>query len=283
MKVSIITPCYNSEKSIEKTILSVLGQDYFDIEYIIVDGASNDSTMDIVNKYRNQIHHVISEPDRGIADAYNKGIKLATGELIGIVASDDQLLIGAISKLVKAYDGHSDVVCGGTISWNEVGFRYTFSEPELEKLRYYCSIDHPATYIRKDAYEKYGDYSVQFKSAMDRELLLRFYCTGATFQILKFPISLFCTIGGISYTNVMKCSFKEDKAISIQYGLHENEATRFYIKKVANYKFKSFFKFLLKKMGLWDKVVRKIDRRYMDCNIVKEQIFNFEENFQWYL
>ena len=89
MKVSIITSCYNRVKTIRGAIESVLSQDYKDIEYIIVDGVSEDGTMDIVNEYRNQITRIISEPDRGMYEAINKGIRMAQGDVIGLMHSDD--------------------------------------------------------------------------------------------------------------------------------------------------------------------------------------------------
>jgi glycosyltransferase involved in cell wall biosynthesis len=89
MKVSIITICYNSAATIEDTIRSVISQDYPDIEYIIVDGVSTDGTLGIVERYRDRIHRVISEKDRGIYDAMNKGVSAATGDIVGILNSDD--------------------------------------------------------------------------------------------------------------------------------------------------------------------------------------------------
>jgi glycosyltransferase involved in cell wall biosynthesis len=89
MKVSIVTVCYNSSLVIRSSIDSVLSQSYTDIEYIIVDGGSNDGTLKIVNQFADQIQHVISEPDKGIYDAMNKGVELATGDIIGVLNSDD--------------------------------------------------------------------------------------------------------------------------------------------------------------------------------------------------
>lgn len=90
--ISIITVCFNSEKHIEDTIKSVLSQKYNNLQYIIIDGGSKDKTMDIINKYKKEISTIISEPDKGISDAFNKGIQHAKGDLVGIVNSDDILL-----------------------------------------------------------------------------------------------------------------------------------------------------------------------------------------------
>lgn len=97
-KITIITVSYNSEETIEETINSVVNQDYNNLEYIIIDGCSSNGTMDIVNKYASKITRIVSEPDKGISDAFNKGIKYATGDLIGIINSDDLLVDGALKK-----------------------------------------------------------------------------------------------------------------------------------------------------------------------------------------
>ena len=98
-KISIITISFNSDKTLEDTINSVISQDYPNLEYLIVDGGSKDRTLDIVDKYRDKIDVVVSEPDKGISDAFNKGIQLATGEIIGIINSDDLLMPGALQEI----------------------------------------------------------------------------------------------------------------------------------------------------------------------------------------
>lgn len=100
-KISLITISYNSKKHIEDTILSVTTQNYDNYEYIIIDGASTDGTLDIINKYQDKITTIITEPDKGISDAFNKGIRLCTGDIIGIINSDDILLPGALSVVAK--------------------------------------------------------------------------------------------------------------------------------------------------------------------------------------
>ena len=102
VKISIITITYNSERTVEETLKSVISQAYPKLEYIIVDGASKDKTLDVVAKYKDSIARIISEPDKGIADAFNKGIRMATGDLIGIINSDDLLLPGALRKMAES-------------------------------------------------------------------------------------------------------------------------------------------------------------------------------------
>ena len=149
--ITVITPCFNSEQHIERTICSVLQQkETTDVEYLVIDGGSTDKTMDIVNHYRNQIDKVVSEKDRGIADAYNKGIRLALGDLIGIVAADDRLVPNVLRRVADEYDGKSDVFVGNNIA--DVGtsrFRLVQSERNLNELRYRMSICHPSMLVSK--------------------------------------------------------------------------------------------------------------------------------------
>lgn len=117
-KISIVTISYNSEKTIEDTILSVISQDYPNKEYIIIDGASTDNTLNIIAKYKANISKVISEKDDGISDAFNKGISNSTGDIICLINSDDRLLPGALSKVAQEFDGKADIYCGNVLLWN---------------------------------------------------------------------------------------------------------------------------------------------------------------------
>ena len=121
MKISLVTITYNSEKNIEETILSIIQQDYDDIEYIIIDGGSTDNTLKIIEKYRHHIAKLISEPDKGISDAFNKGIELSTGQVVGLINSDDFLQKGSIKALVEFIgrnDGY-DVYYGNSLMFSE--------------------------------------------------------------------------------------------------------------------------------------------------------------------
>ena len=115
IKISIVTACYNSEKTIEKTIKSVIEQDYPNIEYILIDGGSTDNTMKIVKKYEKVFSVIVSQSDKGVADGFNKGVQRATGEIIGILNSDDIMYKGTAKKLDQSYDGETDIYYGDHI------------------------------------------------------------------------------------------------------------------------------------------------------------------------
>ena len=181
MKVSIITVVFNSRQFIESAIKSVLSQTYSDIEYIMIDGGSADGTVEIINKYRDKIAKFISEPDKGIYDAMNKGIKLATGEIIGILNSDDFYANENVIKIVaEAMSDKNADVCWGDLVYvdkndqNKI-IRFWESSPYQEgKFRRGWMPPHPTFFVRKEIYRKYGFFNLNFKIAADYELMLRF-------------------------------------------------------------------------------------------------------------
>lgn len=181
MKISIITTTFNSALTIKDCITSVNNQDYDNIEHIIIDGSSDDNTLDIINSLPNRISKIISEPDEGIYDAMNKGIKIATGDIVGILNSDDFLTsIDVITKIANAFNTNSIDAVYGDIR---------FVNPHnIDKIvRYYSSRwfspflfrfgfmpPHPSFYTRKECYEKFGLYKTDYTIASDFELLIRF-------------------------------------------------------------------------------------------------------------
>ncbi len=231
MKVSIILPVYNGEKYIERAIKSVLAQKYNNYELLILDGASTDSTMEIVSRYKEHIDVIISKPDHGYADAMNKGIKKASGDYIFMLAADDYLLPEALVQFANTIKACTDVWSGSVIHKKPYGYELIRSENDLEKLHFYCSIRHPGSFFRKIAYEKFGMYNTTFTCAADRELFLRFYTKGANFQIEDYPIVLF-HIGGLSSDNPAKYVYPEDEKISVMYGMPENLAHQYYLEKI---------------------------------------------------
>lgn len=182
MKVSIITVSYNSERTIEKTIQSVISQDYNTIEYIIIDGKSTDNTIEICKKYANKISIIISEKDNGIYDAMNKGIALASGDIIGILNSDDwyandHVISDVVNEILKT---KADALYGDLIYVNEKNLtkakRYWKSGKfKKNKFKFGWMPPHPTVFIKKVLYEKFGTFNLTLKSAADYELMLRFF------------------------------------------------------------------------------------------------------------
>lgn len=214
-QISIVTITYNSAATIEDTICSVTAQDYPALEYVIIDGGSTDGTLDIIQKYRDRIQIIISEPDNGISDAFNKGVTHATGEIIGIINSDDILLPGALQKVAEHYDSQIDVYSGLILFWDE-GSGETFpSYPEMtfDRLRLQYGVAHPARFIRKEAYLRFGLYREDLRYMMDIELLCRFYKQGAKFLLVDAPLAKF-RIGGTTNDSIYKK--KEDYRIFVR-------------------------------------------------------------------
>jgi glycosyltransferase involved in cell wall biosynthesis len=181
MKVSIITITYNSAETLEDTIQSVLAQDYPNIEYIIVDGASKDDTLSIVNRYKDKIATIQSEPDKGIYDAMNKGVRLATGDLIGILNSDDFYadahVISDIVKTVQSAgaDGcYADLVYVDRNETSRVVRTWKSGEYRHGQFMRGWMPPHPTFFVKRTMYEAHGTYSLQLRSAADYELMLRF-------------------------------------------------------------------------------------------------------------
>ena len=171
--ITIITVCKNSELTIEKTIKSIIDQDYQNIEYIIIDGKSDDKTMSIVEKYKENIKIAISEKDKGIYDAFNKGLNLANGDLIGFVNSDDTLTKNALSMLVKYHNNYPDIdFIFGSVKkkWGVVhGYR-----PWMIYLSWgFYSSHSTGFYIKKEAAKKIGNYNLKYKCSADYDYFYR--------------------------------------------------------------------------------------------------------------
>ena len=175
IKISIITPCFNSEKTIKNTLESVLNQTYDNYEYIIVDGKSTDKTLEIINEYKDKFGAkltVISEKDKGIYDAMNKGIRNATGDLIGIVNSDDYYEKDTLEKVVKTYDGEKYVIIYGLLRTIKNGQEYSIYSRN-HKFLAENMITHPTCFISKKIYEDFGLYSMEYRYSADYEFMLR--------------------------------------------------------------------------------------------------------------
>jgi len=181
MIVSIITVCLNSVETIEDTIKSVLGQDYREIEYIIVDGNSTDGTLDIINKYREEIDKIISEPDHGIYEAMNKGIKFSTGEVIAILNSDDiyadHSIVGRVVEFLQSncFDAvYGDLIYVDCHKSNRIKRYWRAGPYRKNTFRYGWALPHPTFFCRKEIFDTFGSFDAKLQIAGDFELMLRF-------------------------------------------------------------------------------------------------------------
>ena len=226
--ISIITPCFNSEKTIERTLESVLNQTYQNYEYIIVDGKSTDNTLSIIEKYKEKFGdklQVVSEKDSGIYDAMNKGINLATGELIGIVNSDDFYELDALENIVKEYNNEKYAVFYGmmrTIENNKESSIVIYNHEFVKKKM----ITHPTCFVTKKLYSALGAYSLEYKSSSDYDFMLRVSQNKeVVFKPIYKVVSNF-ELGGISSTVVGE---KESLEILKKYNIISTK--KYYFKK----------------------------------------------------
>jgi glycosyltransferase involved in cell wall biosynthesis len=181
VKVSIITVVRNNEATIAHAINSVLSQDYPNIEYIVIDGGSNDSTVDIIKSYGSKINRFISESDEGMYDGMNKGLKLATGNIIGLLNSDDFYEHNwVISEVVEEFILRAvDLIFGDIVFVNPQNLRqviryYSSAKFHPELLSWGWIPAHTSCFLKREVYEKYGYFKTNYQLAADYELLLRF-------------------------------------------------------------------------------------------------------------
>jgi glycosyltransferase involved in cell wall biosynthesis len=209
LSISVITVSHNSISTIPDTIKSVLAQTYPNIEYIIIDGSSTDGTIDSINFFGKSISKFVSEPDKGIYDAINKGIKLATGDIIGILNSDDFFYDNNIIERVAVAFGENEI--------DAVFGDVQFVDPEKTSkiIRYYSSKNfnpakfkfgfmpaHPSFYVKRELFEKLGYYTTDYKIAADYELLIRFlYVNQIKYKYIEMPFVSMRT-GGVSNKSI---------------------------------------------------------------------------------
>jgi glycosyltransferase involved in cell wall biosynthesis len=196
--VTVVTVVYNGEKHLEEAIQSVIGQDHENLEYIIVDGGSTDSSLDIIRRYEDRIDFWVSGPDAGIYDAMNKGIALASGEVIGLLNADDRYEQGAIKAVAEAFlntRGDDNVAIAG--KWNLL-----FEEMDLvitasPSLRFWTGmpISHQAMFIPKKVYETVGVYDTAYRFAADLDMAVRLSLRGIRFVFLDQVLVSFRTSG----------------------------------------------------------------------------------------
>jgi glycosyltransferase involved in cell wall biosynthesis len=214
MKITVITVCFNSAASIADTLASVVAQTYPTIEHIVIDGESTDDTVNIVRDRGKHVARLISEPDRGIYDAMNKGIRISSGEVIGFINSDDFLASpDVIAKVARAFGDPSIDACYGDLCYvkpDDVAsvvryWRSSAFSPGLF-LRGWCP-PHPTLYVRRRVYERFGEFDLRYRIAADAELMMRFLEVHRINALYLPEVLVHMRIGGItnrSVGNVMR-------------------------------------------------------------------------------
>ncbi len=228
--ISVITPCFNSAKTIEKTLQSMLNQTYQNYEYIIIDGKSTDNTLNVIEQYKEKFGDklkIISEKDNGIYDAFNKGINLATGELVGIVSSNDFYEPDALENVAKEYKNEKYAIF--------YGFQRTMVDGKESSVVIYNHefikqkmITHPTCFVTKKLYSDLGAYSLEYKSSSDYDFMLRVSQNDdVEFKPIYKIISNF-ELGGISSTVIGE---RETLEILKKYDIVSNK--RYFFKRIV--------------------------------------------------
>lgn len=237
MKISIITSCYNRVSTIRGAIESVLAQDYADIEYIIVDGASTDGSVEVIRDaiegHEDRVKF-ISEPDHGMYEAINKGIRMATGDYIGLVHSDDFLYsVHTVSDIVRRLEEtHADFLYGDGLFVNaentdKVVRKWIGGTYRLWKVRHGWLPLHPTCYIRREVMEKLGGYDESYMIAADTDLLVRYLLDNhvKTDYLKKYIVRM--RMGGMSTDNSRRAKmWKEDIRVYSSHGFKHVTLTK---------------------------------------------------------
>jgi glycosyltransferase involved in cell wall biosynthesis len=214
MKLSIVTVCYNSVKTIEQTIRSVLSQNNGSYEYIIIDGGSDDGTLDVIKRYEDNIAYFISEPDKGLYDAMNKGVLAASGDIISFLNSDDWYFEYTVNRVLQEFKyGDYDIVYGD-IFFIKDGFPPICQKSEIVDI-YNNPPNHQIVFARTDLFAKIGMYDLQYPLAACFDWLLKAYVAGYKFQYIPLPLTNY-RLDGLS-SREAKQNVKEAKCIAIKH------------------------------------------------------------------
>ncbi|QQS36351.1 MAG: glycosyltransferase [Ignavibacteriales bacterium] len=262
MKISIITPVFNSAKSISRNVNSIVKQTHQDFEQIVIDNLSNDDTLNIIQNIYNE-HGVnnklkiISEPDSGIADAFNKGINASSGNVIAILNSDDEYYNDKVfEEVINLFKESEPSFVYGDIKFIDAIYGSNLRKPLLCDLSVAMPYNHPAMFIKKELYQKCGMYDTSFKYAMDYELIVRLEKNIPLFRdkgkyLSGQPIALM-NAGGESWKNEIK-GIKETRLALIKHGLWNFSAKKNYVLRISRVRIKKIIHLLGLKylIALW--------------------------------
>lgn len=235
--ISIVTVCYNTEETIERTILSVAAQSDQHFEFIVIDGHSKDRTIEILREHDAHINRWISEPDQGIYDAMNKGAALATGIYVAFLNADDFYLPETIRKVRSVILERSpDVIHGNIIKEREInGEKYQREEaPNPDMMPSGMGIFHPATFVKMEIFRATGGFDTRYRLAADYDLMLRLWLGGKQFYYINKPLTIF-SIAGVS--NAGCGTYAEAVQIQTEHGTNTARQTKKLLRKCRRKKF----------------------------------------------
>lgn len=198
IKISIITVCFNAASSIEETIKSVINQTYNNIEYIIIDGGSKDGTLDIIDKYSKYVTHLVSEPDKGIYDAMNKGIELATGRYVNFMNAGD---VFSSDSIISKIEFNNAAVIYGNVIKDLQDYRLTINGKPINTIKQRLPFCHQSSFTKTELL-KNDKFNLQYKIAADYNFFYRLYKAQYSFSYQDIDISIFEGISGISSTSL---------------------------------------------------------------------------------
>jgi glycosyltransferase len=223
LKISVITAVFNARRTIEQALDSVAGQDYPNLEHVVIDGASTDGTREVLERHRGNIATLVSEPDEGVYDALNKGIGVATGEVVGFLHADDIFEgPGVISRIARSFeDSHVDAAYGDLVyvsnndatrivrRWRSGGF-------SRSSLHWGWMPPHPTFYARRRVYHRLGTFDTRYRIAADYDCMLRFLGSGGVAPAYIPEVLVRMRVGGISnhsLRNLLRKSWEDYRAL----------------------------------------------------------------------
>ncbi|MFT6069526.1 MAG: glycosyltransferase involved in cell wall biosynthesis [Bacteriovoracaceae bacterium] len=247
MKISIVTPTFNSEKTIERTIRSILNQNLFDLEIILVDNESSDETVSIAQNLmegRSEKLLTIVEKDSGISDAFSKGVLASSSEVVGILNSDDEYFNSKVlNRVMKAFEDPNVDFVHGDMLFIDDKHGTNIRKPLMCSLKYAMPINHPTFFLRKKVYNEIGVFKLDYRFAMDFELMCRMYRDAETCKYKGFYLSgdpiVSMYAGGVSWTHELKSIDEVEKALKA-YGFWDAEAKKHQDNRRRRIKIKNF-------------------------------------------